>query len=79
MRPLEYEFPHQGLASVTDQFMLGSGLLVAPVVEPRATTRSVQLPPGKWEDVDGGGHDGEQTITVDVDLSSLPRFRRLAR
>jgi alpha-glucosidase (family GH31 glycosyl hydrolase) len=35
----------------SDQYMLGPDLLVAPVLEPGAMERSVELPPGGWVDL----------------------------
>lgn len=77
VRPLEYEFPHAGLADVTDQFMVGTDLLVAPVIRKGATSRTVALPPGIWRSPDGTRHAGGGTIEVPVDLLTLPRFERL--
>ncbi len=48
LRSLEYEFPHQGFEDIQDQFMLGDRLLVAPVIEQGAKSRSVVLPEGEW-------------------------------
>ena len=76
MRPLCYEFPDDGLERVSDSFLLGRDLLVAPVVEQGATQRVVELPPGEWEDEHGERHLGPTTVTVDVTLDSVPRFRR---
>jgi alpha-glucosidase len=45
LRPLFYDFPEQaGSYEEQDAFMLGRDLLVAPVVEPGAVSRSVWLP-----------------------------------
>lgn len=76
IRPLEYEFPHVGLHEVTDTFMLGADLLVAPVVEPGATQREVALPPGVWESPEGQRFDGGRTLSVAVELDTLIRLRR---
>ncbi len=76
MRPLGYEFANAGLDHVNDQFLLGSDLLVAPVVEPGAITRAVELPPGVWEDEFGHAHEGPSTVVVEVGLTSVPRFTR---
>lgn len=48
IRYMEYVFPHQNMARITDQFMVGSSLLVAPVYEKGANGRSVVVPSGKW-------------------------------
>lgn len=39
---MAYVFPDQGLEQVIDQFMLGDRLLVAPVLEKGAASRSVR-------------------------------------
>lgn len=49
IRYMEYEFPHQGMEKVTDQFMLGSKLLIAPVYEKGKCGREVVVPRGIWE------------------------------
>ncbi|MEX0322768.1 MAG: glycoside hydrolase family 31 protein [Puniceicoccaceae bacterium] len=72
---LEYVFPGQGYASVTDQFMLGSSILVAPMLR-RGTKRIVVLPEGNWIDDAGASHKGGQSIEVEVPLERLPVFTR---
>lgn len=79
MRPLVYEFEHD--PSVWDEsfdFMLGSSILVANVLEPGARTRQVYLPSGcDWVDWSNGRrYSGGQTVEVPVDLSSIPMFIR---
>ena len=77
IRPLEYEFPHRGLHTITDAFMVGPDLLVAPVVERGATTRTVVLPPGTWQTPEGQQLDGDREIEVAVNLATVPRFHRV--
>ena len=48
VRYMEYEFPHQGMERVRDQFMLGGRLLVAPILEKGQDARNVYLPRGEW-------------------------------
>jgi alpha-glucosidase (family GH31 glycosyl hydrolase) len=50
VRPLPLAYPDDaaGFARADDEYLLGSDLLVAPVVEPSVTSRAVHLPPGKW-------------------------------
>ncbi len=51
MRPLLLEFPGDArLRSVDDQIMLGSQLMICPVVERGATSRKITLPEGVWHD-----------------------------
>ena len=74
IRYMEYEFPGEGLEDVTDQFMLGTDLLVAPVVTKGAVTREVSLPHGRWVYVDGKVYEGSRRVTVDAPISVLPYF-----
>jgi len=52
MRPLWYEFPNDKLTYlIDDEYMVGSDVLVAPVVRQGATTRGIYLPTGAdWVD-----------------------------
>lgn len=65
------------LRDVDDSFLIGSSLLVAPVLEKGAISRPVTLPEGVWYDfwsnelIIGG-----QTITVTAPLERLPLFVR---
>ena len=36
------------MEAVTDQFMLGDNVLVAPIYEKGATSRQVEIPKGTW-------------------------------
>ena len=77
MRALFMDFPHdEKVANVTDEFMFGPALLVAPVTQQGATTREVYLPAGiDWynywtnEKLPGG-----QTITVQAPIDTIPLF-----
>ena len=74
LRNLEYVYPGLGYAAIKDEFMMGDDLLVAPVVEKGAATRTVVLPPGKWLADDGMVFDGPQTVTVTTPRARLPHF-----
>lgn len=74
VRYMEYEFPHKGFEHVTDCFMLGHDILVAPVYVKDAVKRTVTLPSGKWRFCDGRVFDGDCEVTVDAPLSLLPYF-----
>ncbi len=49
MRYMEYVFPNCGYEKVTDQFMLGNDILVAPITEKNTYSRSVVFPKGTWQ------------------------------
>jgi alpha-glucosidase len=74
--PLEYYFPNQGYSAVVDEFMLGTRILIAPVVSQGQTRRSVVLPQGRWKADDGTVYEGGRTITIDAPISRLPYFER---
>ena len=76
MRAMFLEFPGDRECRKLDtQFMFGSNLLVAPVVEKGARTRNVYLPKGQWYDwYDGTEYDGGRYITVQAPLDRTPLF-----
>lgn len=78
VRPLFYEWPDQAnLGAVEDQFLLGTCLLVAPVVAEGASRRSVVLPPGRWFDFWSDElFEGDQEVSVPVTLERIPLFVR---
>jgi alpha-glucosidase (family GH31 glycosyl hydrolase) len=75
LRPLAYHFP--GYEQVQDQFLLGEDILCAPVLEAGATTRRVALPPGRWLSSDRSVVDGPADLALQVNLESLPWWRRI--
>ncbi len=77
-RPLLFDFQHDPTARQTDdQFLLGDALLVAPVLKPAQTARSVYLPSGTWYDWHTGAvHEGESYVTAQAPLERIPLFAR---
>ena len=79
MRPLWYEFPaDKKTYLVADEYLVGSDLLVAPVVKEGLRTRSVYLPAGSdwvnwWT---GEKFAGGSEYTVDTPLDRLLIFGR---
>lgn len=78
MRHMEYEFPGQGMEKVSDQFMLGEKLLVAPVLYKGVTEREVVLPAGcDWKYLpEKKVYKGGQTVRVEAPIDVLPYFER---
>ncbi|MFM0243516.1 glycoside hydrolase family 31 protein [Paraburkholderia sediminicola] len=67
LRPMFAEFPHDPRCLVDgDDMMLGSSMLVAPVVEAAQSTRDVYLPAGaRWASYwSGEVFEGAQTVTL---------------
>jgi alpha-glucosidase len=80
VRPLSWIFPDDATASAqTDEWMFGDALLVAPVMEEKAT-KSIYLPAGTWWDYASGKQwAGLQSISWAVDTESwsdIPLFVR---
>ncbi|MBQ8781110.1 MAG: glycoside hydrolase family 31 protein [Oscillospiraceae bacterium] len=79
MRPVFFDFHEDEKAwSVEDEYMFGSELLVAPVMEEGARERTVYLPEGaKWTDAyTKKVYEGGQSVTVPAPLSVIPVFLR---
>ena len=75
MRSMPVAFPHEEqMASVSDQYMFGPGLLVAPVVN-EDMFRTVAFPAGVWTSLwDGKTISGPATLKVDAPLETIPVY-----
>ena len=73
MRPLVLEYEKDvNTHNMNDEFMIGSELLVAPVIEQGATKRLVYLPEGEWFDYWTKEHiAGGQYIIRDAPLDTM--------
>lgn len=76
MRPLFLEYPNDPkTTNLSDQFLIGDNVLIAPIMRPDTYHRVVYLPEGDWVDYwtddsfQGGIH-----ILVEADLETLPIF-----
>ena len=79
IRPMVYEFPDDPRCHTESfDFMLGSHLLVASVLEPGARTRRVYLPAGTWwcDMHTNKWYEGGQEIEVHTPLDYIPLFLR---
>ena len=61
---------------VEDEYLLGDGLLVAPVVVQGATSRAVRFPPGEWRHVEAGVIYEQGIAEVPAPLGHPPVFLR---
>lgn len=77
IRPLFYDNPDDAPSwDVSDEFMFGPDVLVAPVLYEGMRQREVYLPAGRtWTDVNTGEvHEGGKTILCDAPLDKIPVF-----
>jgi len=81
--PMILYFDDEACVNEQTQFMAGESVLVAPVVEPDATQRTLYLPKvhDGWYAYDANSgyaeyYAGAQTVTVDAPLGRLPVFVR---
>ncbi|MEV6106995.1 glycoside hydrolase family 31 protein [Streptomyces sp. NPDC051940] len=77
-RPLWWHEPRRrALRDCEDAFLLGDDLLVAPVLDEGARSRSVPLPKGRWYDTrDGRAYDGPGRVTLAAPLGEVPVLAR---
>jgi len=78
MRPLLLEYPEDtSTTNLSDEFLCGRDLLVAPVYQPDARHRMVYLPTGRWYDYwTGVSYEGGRHIVAAAPLDTLPLFVR---
>lgn len=77
LRPLIYDFfRDEKVRNIDSQFLLGDGILVAPLLEENARGRSAYLPQGDWYDLfTGEKQEGGREIDTDCGLR-LPVYLR---
>ncbi len=62
---------------ITDEVMIGDGVLLAPVLTQAATSRAVYLPKGRWYPWAGGAAvDGGATVMASAAVAEIPVFAR---
>jgi len=79
MRHMKLEFQDQpGMEYLDDQYMLGSDLLIAPVILEGALTRTLFLPEGNWSTLEEEGilYEGGRYVTTAAPLNRIPIFVR---
>ncbi len=75
MQALPFVYPNElALRDGDDEFLFGNSLLVNPVTQPNATSRSVALPAGDdWVDFwSGKTYHGGQALVADAPLDQIP-------
>ncbi len=75
IRAMEYNYPRQGFADCTDQFMLGTRYIVTPIIT-KDHRRLVRLPRGTWVDDQGTTFRGPLVMEITAGLDRLPYFTR---
>ncbi len=79
VRPLGYYDEDPALLdTISDQYLWGRDVMVAPVLTQGATSRKVVFPSGTWVDINNPAniHKGGSEAVVDAPLSVLPLFAR---
>lgn len=78
MRPLLLDYPDDPETwQLSEQFLLGPDLLVAPVLRPAQRRRLVYFPAGEWFDFwTGQAYAGQQWQMIEVSFERLPLFQR---
>lgn len=77
MRPLVYDFPKEkNVIDISDEYLFGESMLVAPVMEYKARKRKVYLPSGYiWENAETGEDlNGGAWYEIDAPLEYMPVF-----
>lgn len=77
LRCLEYNDPHCGYEHITDEFMLGEDILVAPILKKGAFEKDIIFPQGTWIDEDGNTYAGGKTHRVKTPIDRLAWYRRV--
>ncbi|WP_369404940.1 glycoside hydrolase family 31 protein [Piscibacillus salipiscarius] len=76
MRPLFMEYPNdEETYQLFDQFLIGSNVMIAPVLRPGVNDRMVYLPEGVWYDYwTGDKLEGGKRIIAHAELDHLPIY-----
>lgn len=78
MRAMFLEYPNdQSCANLTDQYLFGDSLLVAPVTQENSSTKDVYLPKGRWiELLEDDELTGCTLVCVKSDIAKIPVYIR---
>lgn len=80
LSPLADDEFDREIYEIQDQFMVGSNLMVAPMLELGEKSRKIYFPPGGWKELVVGSHKGfikgGQWLTYQADVDRIPVFLR---
>lgn len=76
MRPLVLNYDQDpAVRNLNDEYMVGSKVLVAPIVDQGKTQRLVYLPAGQWIDFwNNAEYSGQQSVVAEAPIDKLPLF-----
>jgi alpha-glucosidase len=76
IRPIWWAEPeNRQTFNISDQFMVGDDIVVAPILDPGLTSRVVYLPPGEWYNPeDGSTTMGGGFLVQKVTLETIPYY-----
>lgn len=76
IRPLMMEYPKdENTYNLSDQFMVGNNVIIAPILQPSVQYRAVYLPEGNWVDYwTEVVFEGGKYHLIKADLNTLPIF-----
>ena len=81
VRPLGFYEDDNGIArydGITDQYLWGRDVMVAPVMQQGAVSRSITFPEGTWVDINNPArrYEGHTTVNYPAPIEVLPLFAR---
>ena len=77
LRSLEYNYPNNGYEEIMDEFMLGTDILVCPVVTKGTFKKEIAIPEGKWKLPNGEIIEGNIRKVFDTPIDSLLYFEKI--
>ncbi|MEA2012539.1 MAG: glycoside hydrolase family 31 protein [Verrucomicrobiota bacterium] len=75
-RPLVYDYQSdKTVANISDEYLFGKKILVAPICKAGQTSRSVYLPEGAWYNLNTGEiNEGNSYVTAEAPMEFIPTF-----
>ena len=76
MRPLFYHYDEEKAYTVSDEYLLGRDILVAPVLKKGAVSRTVWLPEDEWTHYFTGKEYKGGEYVIEAPIGTPPVFIR---